>query len=387
MIDRFFKMQDVEGESVFFFGARQTGKTTLLKQLFPDARYYDLLKSEEFERLSRRPQLLREELQDFSERTLVIIDEIQKLPSLLDEVHWLMVNRDLRFVLTGSSARKLRRGGVNLLGGRALVNNFYPLVSAEIPDFNIDRAVNNGMLPRHYLVADAAKRLGGYVGLYLQSEIVEEAVVRNLPSFNRFLEAAALTSGEMLVYSNIAADCGISAVTARSYFDILVDSLFGYVIPAYTKVVKRKLIQAPKFYLFDVGVANYLMHRSHLQQGSPEYGHAFEHLVIQELIAWLGYQGRQRELSYWRTGTGVEIDAVLGDAAVGIEIKSTTEVKDNQLKGLRSFGQDYPQARLIVVSNDLYRRRKDNIEIIPVREFFNDLWAGKIIPYASSNKQ
>lgn len=387
MINRFFKMQDVEEESVFFFGARQTGKTTLLKQLFPDARYYDLLKSEEFERLSRRPQLLREELQDFPERTLVIIDEIQKLPSLLDEVHWLMVNRDLRFVLTGSSARKLRRGGVNLLGGRALVNNFYPLVSAEIPDFNIDRAVNNGMLPRHYLVADAAKRLGGYVGLYLQSEIVEEAVVRNLPSFNRFLEAAALTSGEMLVYSNIAADCGISAVTARSYFDILVDSLFGYVIPAYTKVVKRKLIQAPKFYLFDVGVANYLMHRSHLQQGSPEYSHAFEHLVIQELMAWLGYQGRQRELSYWRTGTGVEIDAVLGDAAVGIEIKSTIEAKDNQLKGLRSFGQDYPQARLIVVSNDLYRRRKDNIEIFPVREFFNDLWAGKIIPYASSNKQ
>ena len=197
MIDRFFKMQDVEEESVFFFGARQTGKTTLLKQLFHDARYYDLLKSEEFERLSRRPQLLREELQDFPERTLVIIDEIQKLPSLLDEVHWLMVNRDLRFVLTGSSARKLRRGGVNLLGGRALVNNFYPLVSAEIPDFNIDRAVNNGMLPRHYLVADATKRLGGYVGLYLQSEIVEEAVVRNLPSFNRFLEAAALTSGEV----------------------------------------------------------------------------------------------------------------------------------------------------------------------------------------------
>lgn len=378
MITRFFKMQNIEEESVFFFGARQTGKTTLLHQLFPNARYYDLLKSEEFDRLSRRPQLLREELQDFPEKTLVVIDEIQKLPLLLDEVHWLMVNRDLRFVLTGSSARKLRRSGVNLLGGRAVVNNFYPLVSAEIPDFDINRAVNNGMLPRHYLVADAVRRLGGYVGLYLQTEIVAEAVVRNLPSFNRFLEAAALTSGEMLVYSNIAADCGISAVTARSYFDILVDSLFGYIVPAYTKVVKRKLIQAPKFYMFDVGVANYLMHRSHLQPGSPEYGHAFEHLVVQELVAWLGYQGRQNDLSYWRTGTGVEIDAVLGNAAVGIEIKSTTEIKDNQLKGLRSFGQDYPQARLIAVSNDLYRRRKDNIEIIPIKEFLADLWAGKI---------
>ena len=377
-MDRIFKIQDAEEESVFFFGARQTGKTTLLKKLFPNARYYDLLKSEEFERLSRRPQLLREELQDFPANSLVIIDEIQKLPALLDEVHWLMVNCDLRFLLTGSSARKLRRGGVNLLGGRALVNNFYPLVSAEIPDFDIDRAVNNGMLPRHYLVADASKRLSGYVGLYLQTEIVDQAVVRNLPSFNRFLEVAALTSGEMLVYANVAQDCGVSAVTVRSYFDILTDTLFGYVIPAYTKKVKRKLIQAPKFYLFDVGVANYLMHRSHLKQGSPEYGHAFEHLIIQEIMAYLGYQGRQGELSYWRTGTGVEIDAVLGDAAVGIEIKSTNEVKDNQLKGLRSFGQDYPDARLIVVSNDMYRRRVDNIEIIPVREFLSDLWAGLV---------
>ena len=378
MMDRIFKIQDAEEESVFFFGARQTGKTTLLKKLFPNARYYDLLKSEEFERLSRRPQLLREELQDFPANSLVIIDEIQKLPALLDEVHWLMVNCDLRFLLTGSSARKLRRGGVNLLGGRALVNNFYPLVSAEIPDFDIDRAVNNGMLTRHYLVADASKRLSGYVGLYLQTEIVDQAVVRNLPSFNRFLEVAALTSGEMLVYANVAQDCGVSAVTVRSYFDILTDTLFGYVIPAYTKKVKRKLIQAPKFYLFDVGVANYLMHRSHLKQGSPEYGHAFEHLIIQEIMAYLGYQGRQGELSYWRTGTGVEIDAVLGDAAVGIEIKSTNEVKDNQLKGLRSFGQDYPDARLIVVSNDMYRRRVDNIEIIPVREFLSDLWAGLV---------
>ena len=379
MIDRFFKMQDAEEESVFFFGARQTGKTTLLKQLFPNARYYDLLKSEEFERLSRRPQLLREELQDFPEGSLVVIDEIQKLPALLDEVHWLMVNCELRFVLTGSSARKLRRGGANLLGGRAVVNNFYPLVSAEIADFDINRAVNNGMLPRHYLVADATKRLGGYVGLYLQTEIVEEAVVRNLPSFNRFLEAAALTSGEILVYTNIAADCGVSSATVKSYFDILEDTLFGYIVPAYTKVVKRRLVQSPKFYMFDVGVANYLMHRSHLQQGSPEYGHAFEHLVIQELMAWLGYQGRQRELSYWRTKDGVEIDAVLGDAAVGIEIKSTTEIKDSQLKGLRSFGQDYPQARLIAVTCDSYRRRKDKIEIIPVREFLADLWAGKIV--------
>ena len=378
MILRFFKLEDAQDESVFFLGARQTGKTTLLKQLFPHVRYYDLLKSDEYERLARKPQLLREELKDFSENELVIIDEIQKLPILLDEVHWLMVNCGLRFILTGSSARKLRRSGVNLLGGRALVNNFYPLVSAEIEDFDIDRAVNNGMIPRHYLVGDASRRLSGYVGLYLQTEIVDEAIVRNLPSFNKFLEAAALTSGEMLVYSNIAADCGVSSVTVKSYFEILIDTLFGYMVPAYTKTVKRKLIQAPKFYLFDVGVTNFLLHRSSLRQGSPEYGHAFEHFIIQELIAYLGYQGRQKELGYWRTGSGVEIDAVLGDAQVGVEIKSSTEVKDMHLRGLRSFGEDYPQARLIVVSFDPYRRRKDRIEIIPVREFLADLWSGKI---------
>ncbi|MCR4857522.1 MAG: DUF4143 domain-containing protein [Bacteroidales bacterium] len=378
MLSRLFKIQDAETESVFFFGARQTGKTTLLKNLFPNTRYYDLLKSDEFERLSRKPSLLREELINIPSDELIIIDEIQKLPILLDEVHWLITNCGLRFILTGSSARKLRRGGVNLLGGRALQNNFYPLVSTEIPDFDLDRAVNNGMIPRHYLIHDATKRIRGYVGNYLQSEIIEEARVRNLAAFNRFLEAASLTSGEMLVYSNVAADCGVSSVTVKSYFEILEDTLFGYTVPAYTKTKKRKLIQAPKFYLFDVGITNYLLHRSHLQQGSPEYGHAFEHLVIQELIAYLGYQQRQEEISYWRTSSGTEIDVVLGDAKVGIEIKSSKELRNNQLKGLKSFGDDYPEARLIAVTLDKYRRLVDNIEIIPVLEFFADLWSGKI---------
>lgn len=378
MIERIFKLQDAENESVFFFGARQTGKTTLLKELFPDVRYYDLLKSDEFERFSRRPWLLREELQDGHDGELVIIDEIQKLPVLLDEVHWLIVNRGLRFILTGSSARKLRRSGVNLLGGRALRNTFYPLVSAEIPDFDLDRALNNGMLPRHYLVSDATRRLSGYVGNYLQTEIVEEALVRNLQSFTRFLDAAALTSGEMLVYNNVASDCGVSAVTAKAYFEILIDTLFGFMIPAYTKVMKRRLIQAPKFYLFDVGVTNYLLKRSHLQQGSPEYGHALEHFIMQELVAYFGYNQYDNVISYWRTNSGIEVDAVLGDADVAIEIKSSTEVKDSQMKGLKSFSDDYPQARLIIVSLDKYRRRKENIEIIPVREFLTDLWLGKI---------
>ena len=378
MIKRYLTLNDANEDSIFFFGARQTGKTTLLKQLFPSARYYDLLKSNEFERLSRSPYLLREELQDCPENELVIIDEIQKLPVLLDEIHWLIVNCNLRFILTGSSARILRRTGVNLLGGRALVNYLFPLVSTELNDFDLNRALNNGMIPRHYLITDASKRLAGYVGVYLQTEIIQEALVRNLPSFNRFLEAAALTDGEMVVYSNIAADCGVSTVTVKSYFEILADTLFGFYVPAYTKTIKRKLIQAPKFYLFDVGVTNYLLKRGHLKQGSPEYGHAFEHFIIQELRAYLGYNGKQDALSYWRTGSGIEIDAVLGDAEVGLEIKSSTEVKGHQLKGLLSFGQDYPNARLIIVSLDLNPRRKDNIEIMPYKDFLKELWLGKI---------
>ena len=378
MITRYFKLEDAQDESVFFFGARQTGKTTLLKQLFPKVRYYDLLKSEEFERLSRQPQLLREELLACPEGELVIIDEIQKLPILLDEVHWLMVNRDLRFILTGSSARKLRRSGVNLLGGRALLNNFYPLVSTELEDFDLDRAVNNGMIPRHYLIEDATRRLSGYVGVYLQTEIVEEAVVRNLPSFNRFLEAAALTSGEMLVYTNVAADCGVSSVTVKSYFEILVDTLFGYMIPAYTKVVKRKLIQAPKFYMFDVGVTNYLLHRSRLRQGSPEYGHAFEHFVVQEIIAYKGYNDKRDIISYWHTYDKKEVDVIIGDAKVAIEIKSTEHVETKHKRGLKAFEEEHPDCRQMLVSLDPITRKSGNVELIYVLDFLKMLWNGDI---------
>jgi predicted AAA+ superfamily ATPase len=279
MITRFYKAQNIENDNIFLFGARQTGKTTVLKQLFPNARYFDLLKYDEFERLSRRPSLLYEELADCKEGELVIIDEIQKVPQLLNEVHRLIVNKNLKFVLSGSSARKLKQSGSNTLGGRALKNVLYPLVSAEIPDFDLIKAVNNGLLPRHYLVGNAWKRIQVYVGIYLQEEIQSEALVRNLSSFNRFLEAAALTNGEMVNYQNIATDCGVSANTAKEYFNILSDTMVGYMIPAFTKTLKRRLVQSPKFYYFDVGIVNYLLNRKKLLPGSVDFGHALEHLL------------------------------------------------------------------------------------------------------------
>ena len=379
MFTRFTKLTDVADDSIFLFGARQTGKTTLIKSLFPHARYYDLLQSNEYERLSRSPWLLREELENVVTDEPIIIDEIQKIPALLDEVHWLIANKGLRFILTGSSARKLRRGGANLLGGRALWNQLFPLVSAEIDDFDLDKAINNGMLPRHYLADNAKKRLQGYVGVYLKEEIMAESVVRNLPSFSRFLEAAALTSGEMVVYNNIANDCGVSAKTVKEYFNILVDTMFGYYVPAYSKTVKRRLIQAPRFYLFDVGVTNYLLKRGRLEQGSPEYGHALEQLLILEMLAYLNYTDSEAELSYWRTSSNIEVDAVLGDAKVAIEIKSTKEAQSKDMKGLKVFSEEHPQARLILVSHDARPRLHNGVEVMPVKYFLSQLWSGKIV--------
>lgn len=378
MLPRKINFQEAENESVFLWGARQTGKSTLLKMLFPEVRYIDLLKSDEFARYSRRPALLREELSLLPEGELVIIDEIQKLPALLDEVHWLISNHHLRFILSGSSARKLRRSGVNLLGGRAIRKHLYPFVSAEIPDFDLVKACNNGMLPRHYLVDNPANRLHAYVGDYLLQEIKAEALTRNLNTFTRFMEVAALSNGEILNYNNIASECGVSAPTVKEYFSILEETLVGYIIPAFTKNVKRRVTQSPKFYYFDVGVANFLLKRTALSPGSPEFGHAFEHFIIQELIAYIGYFRPLQNLSYWRTSSGYEVDAIIGNAEVAIEIKSSGEVQSHHTKGLKAFSEEFPDCRLTLVSLDKYPHRINNIEVYPVSEFLKRLWNGDL---------
>lgn len=376
MFTRIIDFQDAEKESIFLWGARQTGKSTLLNRVFPTTRYVDLLKSDEFERYNRRPALLREELRLLPEGEQVIIDEVQKIPALLDEVHWLMSNQNLRFILSGSSARKLVRSGANLLGGRAIRKHLYPLVSAEIPGFDLVRACNNGMLPRHYLVENATKRLQTYVGDYLQQEIKAEALTRNLNTFSRFMEVAALSNGEIVNYNNIASECGVSAPTVKEYFSILEETLVGYMIPAFTKNVKRRVIQSPKFYYFDVGIANFLLKRGALKQGSPEFGHAFEHFVMQEIIAYIGYFRPQFNLSYWRTTSGYEVDAIIGNANVAIEIKSSEEVQSHHTKGLKAFSDEFPRARLIMVSMDKYPRKMNTIEIYPILDFLFKLWKG-----------
>lgn len=375
MFERILQINNELEDSIFLFGARQTGKSTALRMQFPDATYIDLLDTDLKSRFQRRPALLYEMLHDKAEQTLVIIDEIPEVPELLNEVHRLISERNLVFILCGSSARKLKRKGRNTLGGRALPVYMYPLVSAEIPDFDIDRAVNYGMIPSHYLAKNPSRRLAAYIEVYLKEEIKEEALVRNLGAFQRFLEVAALTDGEMVNNNNIAQDCGVSASTVSSYFDILEDTLIGYRIPAFRRVMKRRLVQAPRFYYFDIGVANHLLHRKELVRGTTDYGHAFEHLVIQELVAWLHYTHSEEELSYWRTYTNVEVDAVLGDARVAIEIKSVEEVLPRHLRGLKAFADEHPQSRRIVVSLDVINRNIDGIECIYVGDFFKRLWS------------
>lgn len=379
MIDRIYRLNNELDSSIFLFGARQTGKSTILRQQFPGSIYIDLLDSQVKSRYERRPVLLYETLKDKAAGTIVIIDEIPEVPQLLNEVHRLISEKNLLFILCGSSARKLKRKGYNTLGGRAFPTFLFPFVSAELADFDIDKAVNCGMLPPHYLAQNPWRKLSAYIDVYLKEEIKEEALVRNLGAFQRFLEVAALTDGEMVNYNNIAQDCGVSAATVASYFDILEDTLVGYRLPAFTRVMKRRLVQAPRFYYFDVGIANHLLHRKDLVRGTTAYGHAFEHLVIQELYAFLHYRHSDEKLSFWRTYTGVEVDAVIGDARVAIEIKSVEEVLPRHVKGLLSFGDDYPESRRLIVSLDPFNRSVNGVEAIYVYDFFRMLWNGEIV--------
>ena len=374
MLERILHLDKELGDSIFLFGARQTGKSTILRRQFVGSLYLDLLDTDLKRRFQRRPALLYEMLRDKPEGTLIIIDEIPEVPELLNEVHRLISERNHIFILCGSSARKLKRKGHNTLGGRAIPVYFFPLVSAEIPDFDIDRAVSFGMVPSHYLAKDPTRRLAAYIDVYLKEEIKEEALVRNLDAFQRFLEVAAISNGEIINNQNIAQECGVSATTVASYFDILEDTLVGYRIPAYTKVVKRRLVQAPRFYYFDVGVANHLLHRGPLLRGTVDYGHAFEHLVVQELIAYMHYTHQQEKLSYWRTYNGAEVDIVIGEARVAIEIKSVEEVLPKHLKGLKTFGEEHPDSRRIIVSLDRINRRIADIECLHLLDFFKMLW-------------
>ena len=377
----FVRRQVFEGagnESLFLWGARQTGKSTLLKSLYPDAMWFDLLKTDLYRRYLSDPVQFREAVLADKAGRVVIVDEIQKVPALLDEIHWLMENSGTRFILSGSSARKILRSGVNLLGGRALRYELYPLVSSEIPDFDLLRALNNGLLPRHYLSDSPRRMLDAYVGNYLRDEIVAESRIRNIEAFSRFLEAAAFSNGEMVNHTNIAVDCGVSHNTVREYFQILEDTLIGRFLPSFQKRPKRRVVASPKFYYFDLGVANSLLRRR-VEMGGESMGHAFEHFIFQELHAHSRYTGLGYPFAFWRTSSGIEVDFILGDHQVAVEVKSTGNVQPRHLSGLKAFAEEYRVDTSILVCNEPIERRIGDIRILPWKVFLSRLWDGDII--------
>jgi predicted AAA+ superfamily ATPase len=372
-------------ESCFLWGPRQTGKSTLLKMRFPGARYYDLLLSDVYRRLLSNPAVLREEIMAAERKPSagsalpIIIDEVQKVPDLLDEIHWLIENRHCRFILCGSSARKLKRKHANLLGGRALRMELHPLVFPEIPGFSLEQALNRGLLPRHYQNASPRRLIQAYVGDYLKEEIAAEALTRNIPAFSRFLEVAALSNGEIINFNNIASECGVSAPTVKGYYEILEDTLIGRFLPAFVKRAKRRLIGAPKFFLFDVGVVAQLARRGQVETGSELFGKALEHYLYMELHAHTSYSGLLYPLAYWRTASQFEVDFIMGEE-VAVEVKSTSLATDKHLKGLRAFKEEYPRKQYLLVTRDAApRRTADGIDILPWQVFLERLWDDKII--------
>jgi predicted AAA+ superfamily ATPase len=368
-------------ETFFLWGPRQTGKTTLLRAAYPDAFWIDLLKADEYRRYLQNPERLREELDAAGRVRQVVIDEVQKVPQVLDEVHWLIENRDRRFALCGSSARKVKRGAANLLGGRAVRYELHGITAMEAgADFDLDRMLNHGYLPRMYASERPERLLNAYVGVYLKEEVAAEALVQNLPVFSAFLNVAALSDAALVNFSTIARECGVSSHTIKGYFQILEDTLLGRWLSAYTKRPKRRVIGAPKFYFADVGTVNHLARRGRLQRGSELYGKAFENWVFHELSAHNAYSEAFARLSYWRLASGIEVDFIVNDGQVAIEAKATAKVTADHLSGLRQLVRDHPRVRqrVVVCLEPRSRRTEDGILVLPAREFCERLKAGEL---------
>ena len=374
--------------SYFLWGPRQVGKSSLLKKYYQDSLFINLLKSDEYIKYLNKPWLLREEIEGqltiktLSPKLPIVIDEVQRVPLLLDEVHYLIEEHNLKFVLCGSSARKVKQGHANLLGGRALKYELYGLTAKELgSEFNLNKILNRGYLPRHYLDDNYLELINAYIANYLEEEISAKAMVRNIPIFSEFLRVAAMMDTEIINYSNIARDCGVSMPTIKQYVQILEDTLIASLLPSYTKRPKRRVIQAAKLYSFDVGLVNHLAQRGVLQTKTDLFGKAFENWIYHELCSFNAYHKQNWKLSYWRLTTGVEVDFVINQMQVVIETKAKEQITDKDLKGLREIIKDHPDINkryLVSMSKDV-RKTQDGIIIIPYSEFIKLLWSGNLL--------
>lgn len=367
----------IRQRSIFLFGPRQSGKTTLLRTQIPSGVFYDLLEADTFSELTRNPALIRQRLT--GRETAIVIDEIQRLPQLLHEVHAMVErNKKLRFVLTGSSARSLRQGGVNLLGGRARTVHLHGLVWPETGAEYLERRLLTGSLPAVLTSEEPFEDLKAYAAAYLQKEIGAEGLVRRLEPFSRFFETAAKANGEIVNFTNVGSDAGVPPRTVREHYQLLVDTLLGTMLEPF-RGSSRKAAAAAKFYLFDTGLAHFFQRRRELVRGTAEYGRALEHLVLLECQAHKSYRRLDYPIQYWRTHSGFEVDFLLG-GSVAIEVKASARVTERDLKGLRALSEETTLRRRIVVSlESAPRRLDDGTEILPVTEFLSQLWAGDVI--------
>lgn len=365
-------------KNFFLFGPRGTGKSTWLKKNFPDALYLDLLIGKTYRSLNARPERLIEVVHAQEPGKIIVLDEIQKIPQLLDAIHFLIEeDKNHQFIMTGSSARKLRRAGVNLLGGRAALHSCHPFLLTELSkeNYTLEKALRYGLVP---VVIDSATgsddlqaNLDDYIDLYISQEVKEEGLVRNISGFNRFLEAISFSHGSLLNVSNVASECEVDRKTAQGFVSVLEDLLLAYKISVFSKRAKRQLIKHSKFYFFDAGVFRALRPQMPLDKATEAEGPALEGLVLQHLKAYLAYTDSKTEVFFWRTKGGLEVDFIVygRDKFQAIEVKNSRNISSKDLRSLKEFGKDYPEAELMFLYRGEHKLKKDNITCYPVEDF------------------
>ncbi|MBF0493327.1 MAG: ATP-binding protein [Deltaproteobacteria bacterium] len=366
-------------KSFFLFGPRSTGKSYLIReQLAKQAFVIDLLKSHWFLKLSQSPGDLEEILKaQAKKKSMIVIDEVQKVPELLSEVHHLLENSTYRFLLTGSSARKLKKSHADLLAGRAWIAELFPLTWKEIPHFNLDSYLRYGGLPQVYASENPEEELDAYVRTYLKEEILAEGIIRKLPPFSRFLKLAALSNGDLLNMTQLGSDAGIAPSTIREYYSVLEDTLLGFFLEPWVFSKKRKAIQTAKFYFFDTGVVHHLAGTEMLDRNSSQYGASFEQWMGIELRAYLSYRRIKKTLTFWRTQQGAEVDFLIGDHTA-IEVKATTNAQERHLKGLLTLREEKVFKKYYLITRDKITREKEGVTFFYWEDFLKKLWADEI---------
>ena len=377
-LERLLNLTDLlTRKSFFLFGPRATGKSTLIKrQLSETATVIDLLDSRLYLRLLGSPHDLESIIDSGNKTDIVVIDEIQRIPELLNEVHRLIEDKKITFLLTGSSARKLRRGKANLLAGRVWESRMFPLIRNEITEFNLDRFLQYGGLPAVYLSNYPDEELDAYVNTYLKEEIMAEGLIRKLPPFSRFLRSIAMANGEMINFTKLANDCQVPPSTVTEYVGLLEDTLVGFLLPAWMESRKRKAVRTAKFYFFDPGVTHMLAGTQALDRNSNLYGKSFEQFIWMEIRAYLSYRRKKKELTYWRSTHGYEVDFLIG-RETAIEVKASQKVSDRDIKGLRALEEENIFKNYIIVSQDPINTLNDNFQALYWEKFLDDLWADK----------